>query len=80
VAKKSFTPTVYVITVSGRGEFPIDMLRYDLAYPKSEEDSGVILKTFQRGETGTHQVQLASSKQPTPERWKSFGWTVVGFQ
>ena len=77
---KSFFPEVYVITVAGRGEFPIDMLRFDLAYPRTEEDSAVIIKMFRRVVEGSHQVQLVSSKQPTPDRWKAFGWTVVGFE
>jgi hypothetical protein len=62
--------------VSGSGEFPIDMLRYDNATPSSEEDSGIIERR------GPRRVALRSRRVndalPTAARWASFGWKVEG--
>jgi len=56
--------------VSGWGDFPIDMLRYDRAYPASERDSGVMVNSH---EQRTVEVEGFSC---TPERWESFLWKV----
>lgn len=69
-------------TVTGRGGFPVDMLRYDRATPRREEDSSLITSTLQH----THsrppngpEIQLCSRiKPPTEGRWVSFGWGVLG--
>ena len=72
-------PRVYTFTVTGQGLFPFDMLRFDLCYPKTENDSHVIERTTQRpraaaGHESPFRVTLISSKHPTEERWGSFGW------
>lgn len=66
-------------TVSGRGTFPIDMLRYDRAYPASEQEAGKIERSFQRGQTGMYNVTLKTSDPtaPTVGRWESFNFNVV---
>jgi len=69
-------PRVWTFVVVGAGPFPIDMLRYDLAYPKSESNASLIESTFQPRNRATHSVTLVSSKRPTEERWGSFGWAV----
>ena len=65
--------------------FPIDMLRYDGAHPRSESESGKIadllsynapIKDFKPDQleieiVGTH------SGAPTARRWESFGWRVT---
>jgi hypothetical protein len=54
-------------TVSGRGNFPTDMLRYDNARPLSPvETEGRALR----------EVRIVAAGGCTPERWRSFGWSV----
>jgi hypothetical protein len=60
-----------VVTVEGSGQFPIDMLRYDAAFPHTEPDSYTIM------ETGKRSVCLLTQIRPTEPRWESFGWKVV---
>jgi hypothetical protein len=63
--------------VTGRGSFPIDMLRYDRCSPKSEFDSGEIERSFQpRSHRATRLVALIGATEPTVGRWESFGWKV----
>jgi hypothetical protein len=61
--------------VVGAGMFPVDMLRYDKAWPASESDSRLISNSFT--DPVQHRIELRSLKEPTPARWRSFGWTVV---
>ena len=68
-------------TVRGRGAFPLDMLRYDAAYPASSPDALVIEKTFRERLEGftsvwTVHLQTRSEIGPTPGRWQSFGWQI----
>lgn len=68
--------------VSGRGEFPTDMLRYDLCWPASQGDSHSIdtwrdLVTAGGKPFATRTITLKGLKLPTAARWASFGWTVV---
>lgn len=60
--------------VEGAGEFPLDMLRYDEAFPAAESQSHLLLSSPKR-----RQVSLFSCCQYSPcvGRWKSFGWKVV---
>jgi hypothetical protein len=59
-------------TVCGKGKFPIDMLRHDVATPASEVDSNTIQQS------GLRDVRLSVAKMRyvTPDRWRSFGWSV----
>lgn len=62
--------------VTGRGEFPFDMLRYDSAWPY---DGDAAVRMAGRGDTVRGQprsVQLASYREPTVGRWSSFGWSM----
>lgn len=80
---------IHIITVKsdGLGEisfpFPIDMLRYDSCYPRTERDSGKIMETHSMGrmvgEVGNIEVITIASRAwaPAKGRWKSFQWTVV---
>lgn len=65
-------------TVLGRGEFPLDMLRYDQCWPKRESvDVIAIGRTFDRRHArDAHDITLVGLRQPTAARWKSFGWEV----
>jgi hypothetical protein len=69
---------LYRILVSGTYNFPIDMLRYDAAWPASEADAGRIEATyFERTRSGITSVELLSNRPPTEGRWQSFGWKVT---
>lgn len=59
---------MYEIEVSGRGPFPVDMLRYDEAFPQSTKDAMAILGTG-------HVIGIKLvCRRFTPDRWASFGW------
>lgn len=80
-------PTHWLIefTVRGNGYFPIDMLRYDNAWPASESDSHLIqLDRIAAGKDEwlkprNIKLQMASCNGlgPTSARWNSFTWEVV---
>lgn len=61
--------------VSGDGELPLDMLRYDCAFPATEEDA-----RRAEHERGRRAVALVSRRPrdngPNRQRWVSFGWKV----
>lgn len=75
---------LYSYYVSGRGEFPWDMLRYDAAWPVSSADA---VKMTQRVRVpsritegvlteGVRSIEMYSWSEPTIDRWSSFGWSV----
>jgi len=70
-------------TVTGRYPFPVDMLRYDSAYPAnptavSRINEGVtspgVGKPFRDREVLS--IRLASHRPPTEDRWNTFGWYI----
>jgi len=67
------TPKLTRFTVEGRGKFPWDMLRYDLACPREGGDAYRMEGDEQR------EVELltCTTRGPTIERWRSFGWVVT---
>jgi len=63
----------FIFRVSGRGEFPVDMLRRDECYPYRTEDAMIILG----GATAPKRVGVfVSPRPPLIDRWDSFGWNV----
>lgn len=66
------------ITVRGGGasRFPIDMLRYDHAWPRAEKDARLIANTFDDSATQI-EIELCSFNMPNRNRWSSFGWEVL---
>lgn len=67
-----------IITVRGAFVFPIDMLRYDHAWPRTENDSLRIQNAIESGGTyGRQDIELYSFEMPNRDRWASFGWEVV---
>lgn len=68
---------VYKLTVTGRGQFPYDMLRYDACWPRMGEDAYAIPRPERKeGVREDHrEIQLLSYKLPTVARWASFGWS-----
>jgi hypothetical protein len=63
--------------VIGVGQFPIDMLRSDVCFPKTEDDSAEIEKSFRRQERNEHTVKLTSSMRPDAAHWRSFGYKLI---
>lgn len=68
-------------TVEGRGEFPLDMLRYDQSYPKDESETGNLIGGEPFNPRAHRRVRLSGIHhpgwQPTAARWESFLWHVV---
>ena len=67
--------------VEGIGDFPLDMLRHDCAYPADQESVSAITAGFRCAAARKRArdlivVRLVSDREPTPERWRAFGWTV----
>lgn len=74
---------VFEFKVTGRSNFPLDMLRYDACYPGSQESVAEIQASFdprermareQRGFEVTLRSQIS---EPTAARWNSFQWRVA---
>lgn len=84
-----FTKThgIQTYVAEGRGSFPIDMLRYDSAWPASESDAARIMRTLDYSDTlqvNRPQVQIMLRRaqvdvrsMPAVDRWRSFGWRVA---
>lgn len=70
----------YKYTVVGKYQFPIDMLRYDCAYPFQGQDAAEIEHSFNPQKRADHpepfRVTLIGAKEPTVGRWSSFLWSV----
>src|SRR5689334_13711420 len=70
---------VFSYRVTGWGAFPIDMLRYDAAWPARQEDvSRVMLARMDDDYRDIRSVDITSHSAPTEARWASFGWRVSG--
>lgn len=70
---------VQTFTVTGRGPFPFDMLRYDSCYPAHVEDAVAMDYTSEPSSLqGLRSVTLESAiaSSPTIQRWESFGWCI----
>ena len=67
---------VYRYRVSGVGYFPLDMLRYDAAYPANSDAVSAISSVRPEERVKRRTVELRSHHRPTDDRWSSFGWTV----
>lgn len=60
--------------VEGRGSFPLNMLRYDRACAVAYGAPGGEIG----GTLARRTVAIEGAYGCTPERWRSFGWTVLG--
>lgn len=68
---------LFKTTISGRGHFPIDMLRYDQCWPAEQQDvESIGLSVAHSGQDETHTIQVLSQYPPTTARWMSFSWKV----
>jgi hypothetical protein len=79
--------------VTGRGRFPVDMLRYDASYPRTEEGSGDVMRSAEDPKADPSEVEGNEILRPrrtvelthlgpknwfpTVGRWESFGWSVA---
>lgn len=54
---------VYYFTVVGVGEFPLDMLRYDSAFPAGSDDTDKIVARY--GDAGTRRNLEGAEYDPT---------------
>ena len=69
--------TPLTFTVSGKGTFPLDMLRYDQCWPKTPKDADEI-KTEGEAHRTARTITLQTWKdEPTTSRWSSYGWEVA---
>ena len=66
--------TQYEYQVTGRGRFPVDMLRYDRCWPV--DNIGLITGGYEERSSETYTVKIRSDKAPTVGRWNSFCWGV----
>lgn len=73
---KTHRPELYIFTVEGVGDFPVDMLRYDACWPYMERDSALMQPSYR--ERRRVVLQSRSVSGPTEGRWSSFLWRVIG--
>jgi len=64
-------------SVSGRGWFPTDMLRYDQCFPVSSEDCMLLSDGGDRTVALKRYTLAKHGCNPTVKRWESFGWAVT---
>lgn len=62
----------YCYTVTGTDHFPLDMLRYDKAWPMDSHAVSLISDNDERS------IRITSRDKPHDTRWASFGWRVTG--
>lgn len=80
---KSERRWIQYATVSGRGSFPVDMLRYDYCYPVSftvdEGERGPVAELNDEENQDVLIVARATdlkAREWTTARWNSFGWMI----
>jgi hypothetical protein len=67
-----------IFVVEGSGDFPVDMLRYDSAFPLFERDSYIAMHEAAKTRRVVLMSRRVNDNPPTAERWRSFCWNVVG--
>lgn len=73
---------IKTLVVSGIVQFPWDMLRYDQAWPFSQEDSAKLTRIVENGGRVPKNMRpckirlLSVATELTPERWNSFLWSM----
>ena len=66
---------IYRYIVRGTYPFPVDMLRYDQAFPTDSAEAMTPSPSGMYDSKG-RRVELAGLKPPTALRWASCGWAV----
>lgn len=75
--------TDWTFEVRGTGPVPLDMLRYDGAFPSRQEDVNRIQETFEAPSPATKAIEIPTIRLrstlhgPTVDRWRSFDWLVT---
>lgn len=62
---------------TGKGPFPMDMLRYDCCFPAKAEDAHEINSTKDFRAIALAQDHDKATGRWTPDRWASFGWILA---
>lgn len=66
--------------VTGHGDFPYDMLRYDGCYPARSEDASQLEHHTDPMKARTVRLVMRVAggfkDEPTAGRWASFGWKI----
>lgn len=75
--KREYVATEVVVT--GKGEIPLDMLRYDRCVPATGHDvTEIVSGQANRTVVKVHLVRYSpEGSKATAARWESFGWKVV---
>ncbi len=69
---------LWSFTVEGRGPFPVDMLRYDCAWPVDTHAAAKLAQDVPQAlERRVVDMRCIGPRGPTVERWRSFGWSVL---
>jgi hypothetical protein len=64
--------------VTGKGPFPIDMLRHDQCYPAAPADVDSIEFSLRpKDRPVKRKIMLSTHAHPNVDRWNSFGWSVI---
>lgn len=61
-------------SVTGRGTFPLDMLRFDCCWPRYQQDTGMLFESLTEKDRNTRTIHLVGMRGPSIGRWQSFGW------
>jgi hypothetical protein len=63
--------------VTGKGQFPLDMLRYDSCFPATPNAvADLVIDPRDTNYSKPRTVKISGCGKPTIARWASFGWTV----
>ncbi len=67
----------YKFTVRGAGAFPIDLMRQELCWPNSVNDSRLIMKHANHGLEGREMISLTGLKMPSTILWRNNSYYVI---
>lgn len=71
-------PKKYVdFKVSGRGDFPYDMLRYDQCWPADQDSAAKFHHSYNRDRREVKLRIFGDEAEITFGRWSSFLWPVI---
>jgi|3_EtaG_2_1085321.scaffolds.fasta_scaffold499722_1 hypothetical protein len=65
---------IYTFEVKGSGQFPYALLAEQVCFPKSNKDAKNAFENTYSSRT----ISLQSSRVPSVNLWKSYGWSVGG--
>ena len=66
---------IFNFSVTGKGSFPLDMLRYDSCWPTGKDCADELTQKDTK-----RKIHLKSIYTPTPARWKRLGWPIKDLQ